>query len=59
MGEFDIPRFCSEGCGETVIATQPTPDELKMLTKQVPDALKHWHIKCSKCGKQGWVSEFN
>lgn len=59
MDEFNVPRFCPEGCGETIIATPPTPEELKMLTAAVPGAIRHWHIKCSKCNRQSWVSNFN
>lgn len=57
--EFRVPRFCPKGCGETVIATQPTTEELKMLQKQNPAALRFWHIKCSKCGFQTFIGEMN
>ncbi len=46
------------GCGETVIATQPTPEELVRLQVSMPGALLFWHIKCSKCYHQTWLAEY-
>jgi len=57
--KFAVPRFCVNGCGETVIASQPTEDELVSLRIRFPDSKKFWHVKCTKCGDQRFIGELN
>ncbi len=53
-----IPRICPEGCGETVIATNPTVQELELLKYQHPHGRHFFHIKCSKCMHQCFMIDY-
>jgi len=54
MEEYNVPRFCSDGCGETVIASPLTDVEWKAIHKQNSNFIREssWVTKCSKCGLQ-------
>ena len=53
--EIKIPRFCPNSCGEVLIATPPTNDELAILKIRHPKGRAFWHIKCPVCGHQSFI----
>lgn len=56
-----VPRFCPDGCGETVIASQLTDNEWKTIHKLNNNFIREssWNIKCSKCGLQNIIGGLN
>ena len=59
--EYAVPRFCPDGCGETVIASQLTDTEWEEMYKQNKNFIREasWIIKCSKCGLQNMIGGLN
>lgn len=57
MSDVAVPKFCSEGCGETLVAELLTGEYLKIIQKANPDFKNHWKYVCKNCGKGGVVSE--
>lgn len=52
-----IPRFCPNGCGETILAEQPTGILLEQIQSIRPEYKNHWLVSCFKCGMNSIISE--
>ncbi len=52
-----VPKFCPNGCGETIVAKILTGQELELLQHANPKYINHWHYKCVKCDVEGYISE--
>lgn len=54
---LDKPRFCPDGCGETLESTPLTGKELELSKSCAPNYKNHWKIKCTKCGLESYIAE--
>ena len=52
------PKFCPNGCGETIEATPLTDGPVFELISNSNSIFKnHWKIKCTKCDHNSFLSE--
>ena len=57
MNEVAVPKFCQNGCGDTLHAEKLEGEELERISKLNSNFRNHWKTKCTVCGTEHYLSE--